>query len=74
MLRKQPGFQDAIVLENEGIHVTAFRVYGTAGSTLMPTTIARTRKCSGVWIRCSTANLKVRVVTVGSFRTSTCRG
>ena len=27
MLRKQPGFQDAIVLDNEGIHVTAVSLW-----------------------------------------------
>jgi len=26
-LRKQPGFQDAIILENEGIHVTAISLW-----------------------------------------------
>jgi heme-degrading monooxygenase HmoA len=26
-LRKQPGFQDALVLENEGIHVTAISLW-----------------------------------------------
>ena len=29
MLRKQPGFQDAIVTENEGIHVTAISLWDT---------------------------------------------
>jgi heme-degrading monooxygenase HmoA len=27
MLRKQPGFQDAIVMENEGIHVTSISLW-----------------------------------------------
>ena len=47
LLQKQPGFQDEIVLEDEGIHVTAISPR-TARSSLAYDKSA-SRRCSRVW-------------------------